>query len=115
MHRQRQGQETLRVRREGQCRCHAQTGLDGGSAQLHGQPIRRPHVERAVGAGHHPDRGHWGQAQAGGRRPGLQGRGCGQPWRSDHPPGQAQEPDHPAATLAQTQAGSGAGHRAFEA
>lgn len=54
-------------------------------------------------------------AQAGRGGPGLQRRGCGQPRRSDHPPGQVQEPDGSTAQMAQAPAGSGASHWAPEA
>lgn len=45
----------------------------------------------------------------------IQRRGCGQPGRANHPPGQVQKPDGATAALAQATPGGGAGHRAPEA
>jgi IS5 family transposase len=45
---------------------------------------------------------------------GVQRRGCGQPARSDHPPGQVQELDGSTTALAQAQAGGGASEQSPE-
>lgn len=68
----------LRVRRDGRCSGHAQTGPDGGCTQLHGQPLGRPYPGRATRTSDDPDRGHRNPAQAGDCESGLQRCGCGQ-------------------------------------
>ena len=46
VHRQGQGAQALRVRRQGQPGRHAQARADGGCTQLPRQPVRRPHPQR---------------------------------------------------------------------
>ena len=59
------------------------------------QHVRRPRAQRPVGANSEIAAQHRPCAQAGGRRPGLPGRGHRQPGRANHPPRQVQVAQRP--------------------
>jgi len=74
--------------------------LDGQRILLADRPLHRRRRQRS---------------QAGDRGSRVSGRGCGQPGRRDHSPGQIQEFDPSAAALAQKKARGGAGHWVLQA
>jgi transposase, IS5 family len=89
-------------------------GLVVGARSFPGNPYDGHIFVCADGAKRHPCAGPQRQAQTGGRGLGISGQrgGPGQSRSRDHPSGENQNSDQGAAALAQTQVGSGAGHRA---
>lgn len=90
MHRQGQGPPALRVRCEGQSRCHTPSRPDGGRAQLPGQSVRRSHLGCADRADQPTAAFPRREADHGHRGPGPSGGGQGAGTRRSDPPRQGQ-------------------------